>query len=240
MRHRILVPFELPDGDRVSEVLADDLAGMEVVALGHFGLPEQTPPGAGQNQFADEAAAELDDLIRPLVDRGADVTTRLVFGRARDKTVDRVAAEEDCDVVFVPGEGEPSAIDRLFVPVRGEENFDGLLSFAAELALDCDASVLLYHDTEESDRLPGEQILADAAERLAEHGVDPDRIERELAEADDVEGDIVARAGAFDALVLGETEPSLAERLLGRRPAQITLEADRPAFVVGNPETRAR
>jgi len=232
MGHRILIPFELPDGTPVSETLAADLAAMDLVALGHFGLPEQTPPEAGRDQFQDDAAAELAELVRPLTDRGADVTTRLVFGRARARTIDRVAAEEGCDVVFVPGGTDPGAIDRLFVPVRGEDNFEGLLSFAAELALDCEASVLLFHDAEESDRLPGEQLLDDATEALVAAGLVRDRVERQLSTAEDVGADIVERAGAFDAVVLGESAPSVRERLFGRRPAEITLDTDRPAFVV--------
>jgi len=238
MLHRILIPFELPGAAPVSGVLADDIAGMEIVALGHFALPEQTPPEAGRDQFLDEAEAELNELIRPLADRGADVTTRLVFGRDRAKTVDRVAVEEGCDVVFTPGDGDPAAIDKVFVPLRGEENFEGLLSFVAELATECDASVTLFHDAEESDRLPGDQLLADAVEELLERGLDRDRIGRQLAEAGEVAADIVERAGAFDAVVLGESEPSLRDRLLGSRPAGITLNTDRPAFVVGTPERR--
>lgn len=236
MEHRILIPFELPEGTPISATLADNLADMGIVALGHFGLPEQTPPEVASDQFGADAEAELDRLIRPLTDRGADVTTRVVFGRARDRTIDRVAAEEDCDVVFVPGEIDLAAIERVFVPVRGDSNIGGLLSFAAELAGDSDASVHVFHDAEEADRRPGEEILAEAVEELVANGLARDRIETELASADDVEADIVTRANEFDAVVLGETEPSLTEKLLGRRPAKITLDTTRPAFVVGNPE----
>jgi hypothetical protein len=38
--HRVLVPFELPDADQIPPVLIDTLAAMEVVVLGHYGLPE--------------------------------------------------------------------------------------------------------------------------------------------------------------------------------------------------------
>lgn len=237
MGHRILIPFELPDGNPISDTLAADIADMDIVALGHFGLPEQTPPSAGRQQFREDAEAELSELVGPLADRGATITERLVFGQARDKTINRVAEEEGCDVIFIPGEGEPTAINRVFVPVRGEENFDGLLSFAAELALHCDASVFLFHDTEETDRLPGEQLLDHAVEELRGYGMDDARIERQLSDGTDVTDDIVQRADAFDAVVLGASEPSIAERLLGRRVARITLDTDRPAFVVGTPET---
>lgn len=233
MDHRILLSFELPDGTPVSEPAAADLADMSLVALGHFSLPEQTPPDAGRDQFGDEAAAELAELIDPLTSRGADVDQRVVFGRARDKTIDRIATEEGCDVVFVPGVSSPTSIDRIFVPLRGEgETFEAVLSFAAELAIDCDASITVFHDEEGTDRRSGEELLADAVEQLTAAGIDPDRVSTELAEADDVRGDIVERAAAFDTLVLGASEPSIRDRLFGSRPAGITLDTDRPAFVV--------
>ncbi|MFB6193725.1 MAG: universal stress protein [Halobaculum sp.] len=238
MDHRILLSFELPDPTPVSAELARDLSEMELVALGHFGLPEQTPPEVGRDQFGDDAERELAAAIRALTDRGVDVPTRIVFGRARDKTIDRIAVEEGCDVLFVPGETDPDGIDAVFVPLRGEENIAGVVSFAAELALDCDASVTVFHDVEESDRVPGEELLADAVDRLTAAGVPRDRIETVLGEAADVGGDIVERASAFDAVVLGESEPSLRERLVGARPAAITLDTDRPAFVVGDPGRR--
>ena len=118
MSHTVLLAFELPDGTAVSPEVTRDLAGMEIVVLGHFGLPEQTPPTAGRDQFEADAREELAELIRPLTDRGVDVTTRLVFGRDRAKTIDRIAVEERCDVVVVPGTNEPTAIDELFVPLR--------------------------------------------------------------------------------------------------------------------------
>jgi nucleotide-binding universal stress UspA family protein len=228
--HRVLVPFELPDTAPVPPVLVETVAGMEVVALGHYGLPEQTPPTAARDQFEAEARTELDDLARPFAAAGAPVTTRLVFGKSRAKAIDRVAVEEDCDVILTPGRAD--AVERLFVPLRGEENFDRILSFVAELLAATDASVTLFHAGDESDRLPGEEILADATDRLVAAGVDPDRIDRRLSEGEDVGRSIVDLGSAFDVLVLGETEPSLRNRILGTVPAQVTAGTDDPAFVV--------
>jgi len=42
MGDTILVPIELPDPDPLSPVLIDDLSSLDVVVLGHYGLPEQT------------------------------------------------------------------------------------------------------------------------------------------------------------------------------------------------------
>jgi nucleotide-binding universal stress UspA family protein len=231
--HRVLVPFELPDADPVPPAVVETLASMEVVALGHYGLPEQTPPSVGRDQFEDDAREELDDLARQFEDAGVPVTSRLVFGKAREKTIDRVAVEEDCDVVLTPGRVD--VVERLFVPLRGEANFDRILSFVAELLAATDASVTLFHSGEASDRRPGEEILADATDRLVEAGVDPDRIDRELSDGDDEVGRRIVDLGdAFDLLVLGETEPSLRDRILGAVPAQVTADTDDPTFVVRN------
>ncbi len=231
---KVLVPFELPDAEPVPPVLVDILATMEVVALGHYGLPEQTPPSVGRDQFEADAAAELDDLARPFGDGGIPVTTRLVFGKAREKTIDRVAIEEDCDVILTPGRAE--AVERVAVPLRGEENIDRIIPFVGDLLSATDASVTLFHTSEAADRLPGEKILADATERLAATGIASDRISQQLSEDQDVSRSIVELGNQFDVLVLGETEPSLRNRILGTVPAQVTADTEDPAFVVRNVE----
>lgn len=233
--HRVLVPFELPDSDPVPPALVDTLAAMEVVALGHYSLPEQTPPSAGRDQFEADAIAELDALTQPLADAGVPVTTRLVFGKARDKTIDRIAVEEDCDVILTPGRAEMA--ERIAVPLRGEANLDRIISFVGELLSATDASVTLFHTSEDSDRLPGEEILADATDRLVEMGVALDRISRQLSEDEDVGRSIVELGADFDLLVLGETEPSLRNRIFGTVPAQVTADTEDPAFIIRNIET---
>jgi nucleotide-binding universal stress UspA family protein len=90
----------------------------------------------------------------------------------------------------------------------------------------------LYHSTSEDDRVPGEQLLADAADWLVEAGVDETRIGKELSEGGDPRANIVEFGAAFDVLVLGETEPSLRERILGSLPAGVTAATDDPAFVI--------
>jgi nucleotide-binding universal stress UspA family protein len=232
--HRVLIPFELPDADPIPPVLIETVATMDVVLLGHYGLPEQTPATAARDQFEAEARAELDDLARPFEDAGVDVATRLVFGKDRGKAIDGAALEADCDVILTPGHVD--AVERLFVPLRGETNFDRILSFVAELLAATDASVTLFHAGDDSDRLPGEQILADATDRLVEAGVDADRIDRELSADGDVGRSIVDLGEAFDLLVLGETEPSLRDRIFGTVLAQVTAGTTDPAFIVRNTE----
>lgn len=249
MTHTVLLPFELPDADPVAPVLAETLSAMDAVALGHYALPEQTPPSAGRAQFEADASAELDTLTRPLTDAGVPVRTRLVFGTSREKAVDRVAVDEGCDVILVPGVAD--AVSRVAVPLRGGDNAARIVSFVADLLTATDATVTLFHAGQASDRRPGAELLADARDRLVDAGVTPDRIATRLdggsdgadgggggGDSDDAAGDadvgdsLVDLAAAFDLLVLGETEPSLRNRILGTLPAQVTADIDTPAFVV--------
>jgi nucleotide-binding universal stress UspA family protein len=231
--HRILVPFELPDHEPAPDAVVAALGAMDVVVLGHFGLPEQTPAAAGRDQFEASARAELEEIAGELAAAGASVTTRLVFGKERAKTVDRVAVEEECDVVLTPGEVE--SVDRVLVPLRGEDALETTIPFVAELVAATGASVTLFHAAAASDRRPGEAILDDAAERLTAEGVAPDRIDRLLADdGEDPRTAIVAAGETVDVIVLGESEPSVRERVLGALSAVVTAETTDPTFVVRN------
>jgi|APHM01.1.fsa_nt_gi Universal stress protein family. len=230
--NRVFIPLELPNADPVPPVLVDTLTSMEVVVLGYYDLPEQTPLSAGRNQFEADAAAELEDLDEPLESAGIPVTTRLVFSKARDKTIDRIALEEDCNVVLTPGQA--AAIEQVVVPLRGQENFDRILSFVGKLLMETNASVTLFNTGEESDRQSREELLVAATEQLVGAGVDSDRVSRQLSTDKDASHSIASLGEAFDLLVLGETEPSLRDRIFGTVPAQVTATTEAPAFVVRN------
>jgi len=44
--------------------LIDDLSSLDVVVLGHYGLPEQTPVRSAREQFGDEAQATLSTRLQ--------------------------------------------------------------------------------------------------------------------------------------------------------------------------------
>ena len=232
--HSVLVPFELPDASPVSPVLVETLAAVEMALLGHYRLPEQTPPSVGRDQFKRDAAAELDEIARRFNRVGIPMTSRLAFGKTCDRTIDRVAVKENCDVILTPSQVE--AVERVVVPFRGKENFDRILSFVAKLLSVTDASITLFHTGEASDRRPGEELLASATDRLVDAGAAPDRISRQLSKKEDVGRSIIELGVNFDLLVLGETDPSLRDRIFGTVPAQVTADTEAPAFVVRNIE----
>ena len=63
MMDTILVPFEFPDPEPLSPVLVENLSSLDVVVLGHYGVPEQTPREMASEQFGDDAQATLDDVV---------------------------------------------------------------------------------------------------------------------------------------------------------------------------------
>lgn len=234
MTHRILVPFELPDGDPISPVLVEDLAGMEIVALGHFNLPEQTPPDAGRAQFGEEAQAELDELAAPFREAGSPVTTRLVFGKDRAGTIDRITVEEECDAELDPAPTDH--IERILVPIVDTENIDRMADFIAVLYEDVTTEVTLFHVVEEGTDEEVETVegmLAEAREDLLDRGYDPDLVDVRCVSAEEHDEAILEKAQAYDAVVMGEAHPEdIRERIFGSLPDRIANRTGDPVVVV--------
>jgi nucleotide-binding universal stress UspA family protein len=235
MAHRILVPFELPDAERLSPVLVEDLSTMEVVVLGHYGLPEQTPPDAGRAQFEDDARAELDDLAKPFEDAGALVTTRLVFGSDRAKTIDRVAIEENCDAELDPAPTE--GVERILVPLVDTENLDRLEDFVGALYEESTKEVTLFHVAEqgeagEEDPETVESMLHTARETMIADGWDPDLVDVSVVTSGSHDEAVLRTAADYDAVVMGEAEPSVPDRIFGTLPDRIAKQTGDPVIVV--------
>ena len=231
MSHKVLVPFEIPDAEPLSPRLVRALAAVDVVVLGHYALPEQTPPEAAREQFLDDAERELADLARPLVEAGATVTTRVVFGRDRVKTIDRIAVEEGCDAELDPAPVD--RVDRVLVPLVDADNLDRLAEFVAALVDEAGTEITLFHVVEEGETVAAEEaMLEDARERLVERGFDPERVDVAVVEAADHDEEILRQATGYDAVVMDETEPSVPERIFGTLPDRIAERTGDPVIVV--------
>jgi nucleotide-binding universal stress UspA family protein len=232
--YSILVPFELPGAEPISPVLVEALASMDVVALGHYALPEQTPPDAGRGQFQTEAAAELEDLAAPFQEAGASVTTRLVFGKARAKTIDRVTVEEGCDAELDPA--PTGHVERVLVPIADTQNLDRLSDFVAALCADTTTDITLFHVVEqESDEsvAAAEEMLAEAREAVIAHGYDPGLVDVQSRTAEGHDDAILERAEAYDAVVMGEAHPGgVRERIFGTLADRIASQTGDPVVVV--------
>lgn len=231
MGHRILVPFELPGAEPLSRVLVEDLAPMEVVVLGHYGLPEQTPPDAARSQFIDEAEAEIEQLARPLREAGASVTTRIVFGKARSKTIDRVTREEDCDAELDPAPTE--SIGRILVPLVDTENLDRLSDFVRALVEETTKEITLFHVAEPGERANEvEAMLKAARNSMLDAGFDEDQVDISVVEAEEHDDAILRMAEDYDAVVMDEAHPNLTDWIFGTLPDRIAESTGDPVIVV--------
>ena len=234
MSYRILVPFELPGGEPVARLLIEKLAGLEVVLLGHYGLPEQTPPEAARDQFEDDAQAELDALAADFVEADIDVATRLMFGRDRGKAIDQVAIEEGCDAELAPA---PTAgIERILVPLVDTENLDRLAFFVHALLGEGTSEVTLFHVAEGDERVAeAEGMLEESRDAMVESGLDPGLVEFAVVESDGHDAEILELARDYDAVVMDEASPDVAERIFGTLSDRISRETGNPVILVRRP-----
>lgn len=227
----ILVPVDVSDPEPPDNAILELLAPVDVVVLGYYPVPQQTPPAQLKQDHESEASERLDRVVTEFASTDHDVDDVLVFTKDRQDTIDRIAEQHDCDAVLVPGTTDP--VERILVPLRGDVNLDRIVSLVGDLARASDAAVTLFHSVADGgDRSQGEFVLRGAADRLSEEGVDRDRIDWELSEGGDPESEIVALAADHDLLVLGETDPSLRDRIIGTVLTPILDAVEKPAVIV--------
>lgn len=231
----ILVPVDVSVADPPDRAILDLLRPVNVVVLGYYPVPKQTAPAHLKEDHESEALARLADIVEEFDTAEHEVDDVLVFTQDRQDTVDRVAEQHDCDSVLVPG--ETSTVERILVPLRGDVNVERIISLVGDLVRASDASVTLFHSVPEGgDPSRGEFVLRGAADRLSEDGVARDRIDWGLTEGGDAREEIIDHAGEHDLVILGETEPSLTERIIGTALTPIIDEIEVPAIIVRDVE----
>lgn len=231
MTDTILVPFELPDPEPLSPVLVDDLATLDVVVLGHFAVPEQTPVDAAREQFEAESQATLDDIADQFHEAGATVRTRLVFGKKRAATIDRVMIEEDCAAELNPAPTD--GIDRILVPIPAVAEFTRLPEFVDILCEDLTQEITLFHVAEgDEPRDDAEEIVAETREGMLAAGFSPDAVDTLVAEGESHDTEILAVAADYDAVVMYPAQSGLSDHIFGSLPDRISDETGDPVIVV--------
>jgi nucleotide-binding universal stress UspA family protein len=229
----VLVPVDVSTDERPDRDLLGLLHPARVVLVGWYPVPDQTALEQMQDEHEDEAVERIETIAAEFPD-GSDVETLVVFTRDRGETVDRVGREFDAEVVVIPE--AVRLVERVLVPIRGDVNLDRILSVVGALLEESDATVTLFHAAPPGAEDPtvGETLLRGAADRLADAGLDPDRVGTTTVESESPVADIVDAAKNHDVLIMGETEPSLVEHILGDVPTNVIERAGRPVLVVRN------
>lgn len=227
----ILIPVDISESEPPALDVLDFLLPFEVILLGYFPVPDQAEPALIKHEYEDEAGARLDAIAAGR----SEITELLVFTHDREATIDRVADQYDCDAVLTAGDTDH--IDRILVPIRGDANVERIVSVVAELLQEGEATATFFHSVgEDGDSRQGESLLRDIADRVTEYGIGGDRVDRHLAEGGDPYEDIVGLGADYDLVVLGETEPSLRERIIGDVLSQIIDDIEVPALIVRDVE----
>ena len=92
-------------------------------------------------------------------------------------------------------------------------------------------------EAEETETASRQEVLEPVADLLVESGVDAGRLRLETVQAEAPGAHIVERAADYDAVVLGEPEPSVREILFGTVPEQIVETTNVPVIVVRHTPT---
>ena len=230
-RPAVLVPVDVSTDERPDAQLLELLEPARIVLGGWYPVPDQTPPEQLQDAHEAEAVERIEAIAADLEDSDAAVETVVVFTRDRATTIDRLADEYDCGVALVPRAVQ--RVERILVPIRADVNLSAIISVVGVLLKDSAASVTLLHAAAtDEDAEAGAVMLRGAAEELLEAGVDDDRIDTVNLESDAPVDDIVDAAANHDVLVIGESEPTLLEQIVGDVPRQLIDRTDRPVLVV--------
>lgn len=231
----VLVPIDASDPGNPSADLVELLGPHSVVILGYYPVPDQSTTDQLEAQFGDEARAATESLADEFAQRGTDVTTVVVFTHDRSTTIGTVATEYDVDAVLTTGLVEGN-LDRVLVPLRGEDNLDRILDFVGVLLRQSATDVTVLNVAESDDAAAqGELIVRGACDRLEEDGLDPERTGWRQERSSDVSSTIEAVAADYDLVVVGETEPSLRERIIGGVTRDLIDRSPQPVLVVRKP-----
>ncbi len=231
----VLVPVDVSDGTPPAPQLVDICRSAEVVLLGYYPVPDQVAPAQLRQDHGPDATELLTEMADEFRASGVDVTDVLVFTHDQEDSIDRVADEYGCEAVLTLGEADQ--VERVLVPVRSDANLDQIVSLLTELMRVSDVSITFLHSVVgESESNDGQSLVRGAVDRLSDAGIDRERIDWQLSDEDSPHDEIIELAREYDLLVLGETKPSLRERILGTVPSRVVDEVDKPAFIVRNLE----
>ena len=221
---RVLVPVEVLEGESVSYGLMDLLGTMDVTVLGYHVLPEQTPADQARQQYEERALSALDDIAAEFREAGGAAVSRLVFTHDREQTVERVTEETAARAYAI--NGATGDVERLLVALSDGVVIDRIVDFVAELVGDRDIGITLFLASEAeaaADRLQA------SADRLREAGVN---VSTNRVVSDRPFEALVEAVPGHDAVVVGESAPSLLEFLLGEESERLAAASVGPVLVV--------
>jgi nucleotide-binding universal stress UspA family protein len=229
----ILVPVDASDPQEPPRALVELLSPHQLVVLGYYPVPDQASTDQSRSQFGSEATEATEAIADHFAEKGGGAEPVVVFTHDRSQTIDNVAAEYEADAVLTAGD-VGDRLDRLLVPLRGDDNLDRILGFVGVLLRESQATATVFNVAESDEAASrGELLVRGACDRLEEReGIEPGRIDwREETNSSPTDA-IIDAATEYDMLVVGESEPSLTERILGDVTSQVINQSSDPLLIV--------
>lgn len=227
----VLLPVEVLEGESIPDGIPELLARAHVILLGYHVIPEQTPAGQAEMQFEDQANARLDEFQSIFEDAGATVDRQLVFTQDSQQTFDRISKEYECDAILVPD--TTTRPDEILVPVSGAIGVEQFGTVVAGLFDTGESTVTLYHVLSgDQTAEQAQELLESVADKLVEQGFDRELIKIRIDESNTPDEAIIEASADFDAIVVGETDPTIATYLFGMLAENVAKRFLGPVFVV--------
>jgi len=233
---RVLVSVDVPDPEQISPLLIEMLEPLRVCLLGTYVVPEQTAPEQAREQFESETSAALEEVAAVFDDAGVEVERQVVFVPDRLEAAERTAVEQDCHAVLLV---KPVySLKRILAAVRPGPMDTRILHVLGDLLRDTDYSATLLYvapeeeGEEEDGRTSRKEMRLLERELVEQEGVDADRIATRVAVGDDPEPVVEEAARDHDVVLIGETKPSVQEKIFGSFSRRLADDTDRPVLVV--------
>ncbi len=237
-RPTVLVPVRVLKGEGIPDGVPELLANAHVVLLGYHVIPDQTAPGQARMQFEDRATDRLEEFEAVFESAGATVERELVFTHEKQQTFDRQIREHGCHAVLVPN--STKLPERILVAVRGTVGSSRIARVVAGLFAGTDVAVTLYHLADEDETDEDAETMLDAIRnQLVELGMDKQAIDLHIDRTKQRRESIVDAATSYDAVVMGESEPSLATFVFGMAADDVAEQFLGPVIVVQREKSAA-
>jgi hypothetical protein len=234
-RQRLLVMVKVPDAPGLALPLVTACRHVDVLLLGYYPVVEQTSPAQARDEYGEEADSQLETLADRLRQQELSVETNLVFTPSVADTVNRLVEEKELDAVLHARPLEE--LTSIMVPFHGKQHPQEVAAFVAALvresAIEIKLRVLLPPDAEGEEE-PAERSLRESA--FMDAGLDPADIDTVIIDSDDPVRTISALAAEADVLVLGESDPTLGERIFQQVHERVIPNVGCPVVVVVHQE----
>ena len=182
-------------------------------------------------QFEERASQRLDEFEELVANAGATVETRLVFTHEGQTTIDRMIDEYDCLAALIPNASSPP--DNVLVAIRGTVGVDRIVQVVSGLFANTCVAVTLLHVAGTDETTEDVKPLLDGiATRLSEEGIDNEAIDSRVTRHSSPLDAIVSLADEFDAVVMGESDPTLVTFVFGMPTRQVADRFLGPVVVV--------